>query len=202
VCPPRGVTFPAADTLQGPIEVAADAGARLDALGVAWVIGGSIASSVHGEARSTQNVDIVVALFDRHVTPFAKAIRRDYYVDEDAMRLAIAEGGSFNAVHFASSIKVDFFVAGDDPFEAERLRSRQRIAVPNTLLYVDTAEHTLLRKLEWYRRGGEVSDRQWRDVLAIARVQGDSLDQEHLRLWAGRLGVTDLLERVMREVGG
>jgi len=184
--------------LQDPIEIATDTGARLDALGVAWVTGGSIASSVHGEPRSTQDVDMVVALLDRHVTAFGEAIGRDYYVDTDAMRLAVTSGESFNAVHFASAIKVDFFVAGDDPFEAERLRSRQRIEMPNGVLYVDTAEHTLLRKLEWYRRGGEVSERQWRDVQAIARIQGNSLDREHLRLWAGRLGVMDLLERVMR----
>ena len=184
--------------MQDPIEIATDTGARLDALGVAWVTGGSIASSVHGEPRSTQDVDMVVALLDRHVTAFGEAIGRDYYVDTDAMRLAVTSGESFNAVHFASAIKVDFFVAGDDPFEAERLRSRQRIEMPNGVLYVDTAEHTLLRKLEWYRRGGEVSERQWRDVQAIARIQGNSLDREHLRLWAGRLGVMDLLERVMR----
>jgi hypothetical protein len=184
--------------LQDPIEVAADAGARLDALGVAWLIGGSIASSVHGEARSTQDVDMVVGLLERHVTRFAKIMGRDYYVDEDALRLAVTTGGWFNAVHFATSIKVDFFVAGDDPFEAERLRSRLRIDMPNAVLYVDTAEHTLLRKLEWYRRGGEVSERQWRDVQAIARIQGESLDQEHLRLWAGRMEVMDLLERVIR----
>jgi hypothetical protein len=180
-----------------PIEVAADSGRRLDAIGVDWVIGGSIASSVHGEPRSTQDVDMVVALRDRHVTPFAKAMGRDYYVDADAMRLAVVSGAWFNTVHFASAIKVYFFGAGDDPFEAERLQRRERIDMPNGSLYVDTAEHTLLRKLEWYRRGGEVSEHQWRDVQGIARIQSDSLDREHLRLWAGRLGVMDLLERVM-----
>lgn len=142
---------------------------------------------------------MVVALLVRHVTPFAKAIGGDYYVDVDAMRLAVTSGESFNAVHFASAIKVDFFVAGDDPFEAERLQRRQRIETGNGALYVDTAEHTLLRKLEWYRRGGEVSERQWRDVQAIARIQGDRLDLDHLRLWGLRLGVMDLLERVMRD---
>ena len=135
----------------------------------------------------------------RHVTPFAKAIGRDYYVDLGAMRRAVTSGESFNAVRYASAIKVDFFVAGNDPFEAERLRSRQRIETPDGVLYVDSAEHTLLRKLEWYRRGGEVSERQWRDVQAIARIQGDRLDLEHLRLWAPRLGVMDLLERVMQD---
>jgi len=185
--------------VQDPIEIATDTGARLDALGVAWVIGGSIASSVHGEPRSTQDVDMVVALLVRHVTPFARAMGPDYYVDADALRLAVTTGGSFNAVHFASAIKVDFFVASDDPFEAERLERRQRIEMPNGALYVDTAEHTLLRKLEWYRRGGEVSERQWRDVQAIARIQGDLLDLEHLRLWASRLGVLDLLQRVVHD---
>ena len=46
---------------------------------------------------------MVVALLARHVTPFAKAIGRDYYVDADAMRLAVTSGESFNAVHFASA---------------------------------------------------------------------------------------------------
>lgn len=142
---------------------------------------------------------MVVALLVRHVTPFAKAMGRDYYVDVDAMRLAVTSGESFNAVHFASAIKVDFFVAGHDPFEAERLASRQRIDMPGGVLYVDTAENTLLRKLEWYRRGGEVSERQWRDVQAIARIQSDRLDLDHLRRWATLLNVTDLLERVTRE---
>jgi hypothetical protein len=187
--------------LDDPIAIATDIGARLDALGVAWVIGGSIASSVHGEPRSTQDVDMVVALLDRHVTAFTKAMDRDYYVDADAMRHAVTSGESFNAVHFDSAIKVDFFVAGDDPFEAERLRSRQRIDMPNGVLYVDTPEHTLLRKLEWFRRGGEISERQWRDVQAIARIQGDRLDLAHLRLWASRLGVMDLLERSCPGIG-
>jgi hypothetical protein len=182
-----------------PIEIAADTGRRLDAIGVGWVIGGSIASSVHGEPRSTQDVDMVVGLLVQHVTPFLKAMRRDYYVDAEAMRLAVAAGESFNAVHFTSAIKVGFFVAGDDPFEAQRLQRREPIEMPNGVLYVDTAEHTMLRKLEWYRRGGEVSERQWRDVQAIARIQGDRLDREYSRVWAARLGVRDLFDRVMRE---
>jgi len=64
-------------------------------------------------------------------------------------------------------------------------------------LYVDTAEHTLLRKLEWYRRGGELSERQWRDVQAIVRIQGDRLDRARLRHWAAQLGVADLRGRVI-----
>jgi hypothetical protein len=182
-----------------PLVIALDIGARLDQLRVAWLIGGSLASSVHGEPRATQDVDMVVALRPRHVKPLWEALRRDYYADLDELRAAVRTPGSFNVIQFASTIKVDFFVAGDDPFEVERLASRQRIEVPGGVIYVDTAEHTLLRKLEWYRRGGESSERQWRDVQAIARIQGDRLDRDRLYLWADRLGVMDLLQRILVE---
>lgn len=187
------------DDVLDPVGVALDVGTHLNASGIGWVIGGSIASSLHGEPRATQDVDIVVSLGARQVKPLAQALGRDYYVDAEAMRDAVKASSSFNAVHFGSATKVDFFVAGDDPFEAERLAQRQRVELPDGTLFVDTAEHTMLRKLEWYRRGGEASERQWRDVQAIARLQGDRLDHERLRLWASRLGVTDLLQRVFAE---
>jgi hypothetical protein len=182
-----------------PVTIALDVGARLNDLDVAWVIGGSLAGSVHGEPRATLDVDIVAALRARHVKPFVTALARDYYVDVAAVRAAVETSGSFNAVHFASAIKADFFVAGDDAFEAERLKNRLRVELPAGALYVDTAEHTILRKLEWYRRGGEESGQQWRDVLAIVRIQGDRLDRDRLHRWAPHLGVEDLLQRVMAE---
>lgn len=187
------------DESYDPVGIALQVGAHLDRLGVDWLTAGSIASSVHGEPRATQDVDLVVDLRGRHVKALWEALRRDYYLDVDEMRVAVGAAASFNAIHFASAIKVDFFVAGDDPFEAERLANHQRVETPAGVLRVDTAEHTLLRKLEWYRRGGETSERQWRDVQAIARIQGDRLDRERLRLWAGRLGVTDLLQRILTE---
>jgi hypothetical protein len=190
---------PSPDESSDPVAVALHVGVALDYLGVRWLIGGSLASSVHGEPRATQDVDMVVDLEVRHVEPLYNALRRDHYVDADEMRSAVETASSFNAVHFASAIKVDFFVAGDDPFEAERLARRQRVETPSGVLHVDTAEYTLLRKLEWFRRGGEQSERQWRDVQAIARIQADRLDRDRLRLWAERLGVIDLLERVLSQ---
>ena len=183
--------------LDNAVDVAIDFGARLDAAGVRWVIGGSIASSVHGEPRSTHDADMVVQLESRKVRTLAALLAREYYADEDTIREAVKIASTFNAVHVASAIKVDCFVAGDDPFEAERLATRQRVEFSGGVLYVDTAEHTILRKLEWYRRGDETSDHQLRDVQAIVRIQGDRLDRERLQRWAPHLRVTDLLERVL-----
>ena len=189
------------DELLDPVAVALHVGTRLDALDVRWVVGGSVASSVHGEPRATQDVDMVVDLRRRHERHFVAALAHDYYIEAEAVRTAVTESSSFNAVHFASAIKVDFFVAGDDAFEAERLTHRQRVETTGGAVFVDPAENTLLRELEWYRRGGEVSERQWRDVQAIARIQDERLDRDHLRRWALRLGVLDLLERILPVAG-
>lgn len=67
-----------------------------------------------------------------------------------------------------------------------------------TRIGVNTVENAILRKLEWYRRGGESSERQWRDVVGIVNAQDRQLDRAYLREWAGKLGVSDLIERALR----
>jgi hypothetical protein len=72
---------------------------------------------------------------------------------------------------------------------------------PERHAYVASAEDTVLCKLEWYRLGGEVSDRQWRDVVGVPNVQGSRLDQDYMCCMAASLGVADLLSRAFEEAG-
>ena len=107
-------------------------------------------------------------------------------------------------VHLATSIKVDLFIMGGSPVDAEQMDRRQRIKVvsdPDRYLYVYTPEDILLQKLRWYRLGNEVSDRQWRDILGILLVQGNRLDKTYLSRGAEKLGVADLLGRAMTQAG-
>jgi len=83
-----------------------------------------------------------------------------------------------------------------DRIELERSGPQRIIADEERVVFVKSAEDTLLRKLQWYRLGGETSERQWIDVLGILKEQGDRLDREYMSRWAGDLGVSDLLERV------
>ncbi|HEV8215783.1 MAG TPA: hypothetical protein VGP95_08115 [Gemmatimonadaceae bacterium] len=111
--------------------------------------------------------------------------------------------GSFNIIHTPTAVKVDVFVAGSDSFDQERLRRRRQVTIANdesnASLFVDTPEDTILRKLEWFQRGGRSSERQWRDVVGILRIQRDALDLSYMRQWARRLDVGDLLEAARSE---
>lgn len=187
-----------------PIQVALLVADALDACGVRYLVGGSLASSISGEPRSTLDVDLGVALTETDVGPFLAALGDAFYTDPDAIRRAIRERSSVNLVHYASATKVDLFVVGGSPLDEQQMSRRQRVRVatdPDRYLYVYTPEDILLQKLCWYRAGREVSDVQWRDVLAIVLVQAGRLDLAYLRQSAGVLGVADLLDRALREGG-
>ena len=194
----------APEGLPDPLRVALIFAGILDGLGVPYVTAGSFASAFHGEPRSTDDVDLVADLRAAHGAPLVSALHGAWYLSEETVRDAISRGGSFNAIHLPSSVKVDVFVVGSDPFDSHRVTRGQNVHVgpePGAVLRIDTAEFTVLRKLEWFRRGGETSDRQWRDVLGIVRAQGTRLDRAELARWAEQLGVADLLTRALGEGG-
>ena len=171
----------------------------LDALDVPYAIGGSLASAWHGISRTTVDSDIIAALQLIHVQPFVQALKDEFYVDEGAMRDAVNRRSSFNLIHLRTMYKVDVFVSKSRPFDRAQLANRRLRLVaedPDRKAFVMGAEDTVLAKLEWYRLGGETSERQWQDVLGIVRVQGDRLDWAYMRQQARGLGVDDLLERL------
>jgi hypothetical protein len=173
-------------------------------LGVRHFVGGSIASSAHGVARASVDGDVVAELAAAHVEPFVAALRESYYVPEERIRDAVARKASFNLIHLDTMLKVDVFVSKDRPFDRrafERSRSAAIEGASGATLPVSSAEDIVLAKLEWYRRGGEVSERQWTDVLGVLQAGTGDLDLPYLRRGSAELGVDDLLTRALDEVG-
>jgi len=175
----------------------------LEQLGVNYHIGGSVASSIHGIIRATIDADLVADLELKHVRPLVKLLEADYYIDEDAVRDAVKRRSSFNAIYLDAMLKVDVFVPKLRLFDQEELRRTQLQPLIEGArpFYVASPEGTILNKLEWFRMGGEVSDRQWNDILGVLKVQGSNLDMIYLRRWAAALQVTDLLERALVDAG-
>ena len=176
--------------------------AILDGLGIDYALSGSLASSIHGINRNTVDADMTVEPFPGRESAFVASFGPDYYVSLDAVRQAVSAASSFNVIDKSAGVKVDLFVNKNRPFDRSVMTRRQVITpreAGDRPIRVVTPEDIILLKLEWYRLGHEVSDRQWSDVLGVLRVQAGRLDEEYLASWAGLLGVADLLERARNE---
>jgi len=191
-----------------PPDILAALGPVIDAfeqLGIAYHIGGSVASSAHGLPRTTVDIDLVADLRAEHIAPLVARLQDAYYVDEQMIRQALARRGSFNLIHLATMLKVDIFIPKGRAFDREAARRARPHPLEETAqartFYLASAEDVILAKLEWYRAGGETSERQWRDVLGVLKVQAQTLEVDYLKHWAEQLGLADLLARALAKAG-
>lgn len=185
------------DALRATLAVAG----VLERLGLPYLIGGSLASSLHGVPRSTRDADLALVLPADRVRELLATLGESFYADEEAARSAVARRASFNVIHLPTMFKVDLFVLADDELARDELARRQRHALgdPPVEVFVASAEDTVLQKLLWYRLGNAVSDRQWSDVVGVLQVQGPRLDRRYLERWASELGLADLLREALAE---
>ena len=188
--------------LNEPIEVTLKVTGVLENLGVPYLIGGSLASTLHGMVRTTQDSDIIAEMRSEHVKPFVDTLQSEFFIDEEMISQSIQRHSSFNIIHRDSMFKVDVFIPRPRPFQQSQLAraQRQNFALETEMsANFASPEDTILSKLEWYRMGGEVSDRQWRDVLGVLKTRVGELDLKYLRKWAKELQISDLLERALKQ---
>jgi len=174
----------------------------LEELNVRYLIGGSLASTLYGIVRTTQDSDIVADLKPEHSESFISELNDEFYIDEVMIAEAIVRHSSFNIIHKESFFKIDVFVPKMRPYLEQQLNRAQRQILsiePPAEAFVASPEDTILAKIEWFRMGGEVSERQWRDILGIIEVQGKNLDIEYMHRWAKDLTISELLDRALKE---
>lgn len=189
--------------LSDPLIVVAAIARVFDEIGIRYMVTGSLASSVYGIPRATQDVDLVAEMAPAEAEAVAIALGAEFYMDAVMMREAVRDHGSFNMLHLATLFKADVFIMQDDVWSREAMaRARvEEIEVPGgrVELRIASAEDTLLHKLVWYKLGHEASDRQWGDILGILKIQAAALDREYIEKWAPALDVQELFLRARQQ---
>ena len=174
-------------------------------LSISYYISGSIASSIYGIARATMDVDIVADIDIHHIPMLKQHLENDYYIDEDMIKEAILNKSSFNLIHLETVIKIDVFIYRDDPYQRNAIQRKSEDTLEEnnngTKFYFSSSEDIIINKLIWYKTGGEVSDRQWLDVIGVIKVQGESLDKSYLKNWSRKMQILGLLNKAFDESG-
>jgi hypothetical protein len=174
---------------------------RFEKVGISYRIVGSVASSIQGVTRATLDVDMVANINPSQITTLVEGLGKVYYLDTDMVQEAVQRRSSFNLIHLETMIKIDVFILGQRTydsvsFERERLES---LGEEGLTLSFKTPEDIILGKLEWFLQTEKTSERQWRDILGLIKVQGSLLDMKYMRQWAKELTIESLLEQAFVE---
>jgi hypothetical protein len=188
--------------LTEPILVTLLVADALDALNIPYFIGGSLATAVHGVARATMDVDLVADIQAEQIPQLLQVLGEAFYADNQMIENAIRQGMSYNLIHKETMFKVDVFPVKNRAFDRSQFERRTAYALadePERMAYVASPEDIILAKLERYRLGGEISDRQWQDILNVLKIQGERIDRTYLEHWAEQLMVSNLLQRALEQ---
>ncbi|MEM9486514.1 MAG: hypothetical protein AAGA83_22795, partial [Cyanobacteria bacterium P01_F01_bin.116] len=164
-------------------------------LKIVYCVIGGVASTTYGEPRLTINVDLMISVSGTDLYPLVAALEADgFYVAgvEDAV------SGRMNTLQIIDQQTIeraDLVIAGNEAWDAVKFNRRQLI----NNFYLASPEDVILNKLRWGKRSQ--SEKQWRDVLGVLKVQGQNLDFNYLKTWANSLELTSDLSRAMGEAG-
>jgi hypothetical protein len=183
------------------VDVALRVAAAIEGAGGSYFVGGSLASSFQGEPRATNDIDIVLTMPLGKLSSFVQALGGDFEVDVDMLRDALLHGRSANIFYLPAVLKIDLFGIGPSAYDEAEFSRRRAVKVRGSgeLLVLKSPEDTVLRKLLWYRAGGSISERQWRDVVEVLRISGGDMDAGYLDRWADQLDLSELLQKARTE---
>lgn len=188
--------------LEDPIWLIRQLAVIFEALEIPYYVSGSVASSLQGEVRFTEDLDLAIEIRREQVSLLIDALQRDFYISDVAVEEAI-QGftSSLTVIHLQTTEKADIFIGRGDDFSIAKMARRQWYDVEEGGFYVCSPEDSILQKLLWMNIGAGQSQKQWRDILGVLKLQGESLDFAYLRLWGERLEVMEQLRQGMIESG-
>lgn len=160
----------------------------LTSAGIPFMLTGSFAAAIHGAARATMDIDLVIDPDPRALEVFVtRMLHAGRYASPEAAREALDARTMFNVVDPESGWKIDLIVRKERPFSRSEFGRRTELMLGSVRLPVATVEDLVLAKLEWARMGG--STRQIEDVRALVHLAGAEFDLDYVRQWMEALGV-------------
>jgi hypothetical protein len=171
----------------------------LDENHIAYMVTGSLVSSLQGEPRATHDIDIVVQIPPASIPALIRSFPPPgYYLSESSIKDALIHKTMFNLLDTREGDKVDFWILTNEPFDLSRFNRRYAIEVFGIRMNVSRPEDTILAKLRWAKLAGG-SEKQFTDALRVFEVQAGEIDLSYIEAWVMKLGVEELWKKLKDE---
>ena len=182
------------------LDILRHAADTLDRLKIPYMIVGSYGCFAYGEARFTQDIDIVIEMFPGQVNDLYDAFPSpEFYISKDSVREAIRNRFQFNVLHPSSGSKIDFILARQDEWGQTRMARRRMTRIhPDRDISTASPEDIILGKLWYFSEGG--SNKHLRDIASILKVSGEAIDRKEITKWAAKLGYSEIWEKCLAKV--
>lgn len=171
----------------------------LEGASIPYMLTGSLASSIYGTPRSTNDIDIVIAPTEDQLRKLKELLpETEYYFDLDDALDAARRRSQFNVIDFASVWKVDLIIQKRRLYDRTAFDHKVSIDHEGIRLFVTTAEDSIISKLDWAKLGDSAI--QLRDVAGILRARTELLDRAYIELWVRELQLEEQWEAARRLV--
>lgn len=188
--------------IQDSIELARQLHPILESLSIPYYVTGGVASIAYGEPRTTRDLDLVIQIEPMDITRLSNVLEQEgFYCPPSSIEdIQIGRGRTLSITHTETILNADIVVSQNTNFDQSKMERRQLVEVDeNTSIWLASPEDIVLAKLLWGRQSQ--SEKQWRDVLGVLKVQEENLDYGYLNLWSEDLGLSELLDQALQEAG-
>lgn len=184
----------------GPFELLQNIVEILERLQIPYLITGSVAAMAYGEARLTNDIDVIADIKEEHIPVLFNAFpTQEFYISEEMIRNAIRRKGQFNIIHPESGLKVDVIVKKNTIFDECRFKRIHRIYPVETYqANFSSPEDVIIKKMEFYKEGG--SEKHLRDITGILKISSDIIDKDYISQWADRLNLREIWDALLRRI--
>ncbi|MBD2292205.1 hypothetical protein H6G06_01595 [Anabaena sphaerica FACHB-251] len=188
--------------IQDSISLAGELHQIFESINISYYVSGGVASSIHGEPRSTRDLDLVIEINQNQIDLLVKALETSgYYCPAGAVEdLQSGYGNMLNITHTETIANADIYITDNSPFAISQMNRRLLVDLDGIpTFWIASVEDIILQKLRWGK--GSKSEKQWRDVLGIIKLQSENLDYAYLVEWAELLDLVDDFSEVLTQAG-
>jgi len=188
--------------IQDSLSLAGELNELFESINIPYYVSGSVASSIHGEPRSTRDLDLVIAVQLNQIDLLVITLEAaGYYCLSGAVEnMKLGQERMLNITHTETIANADIYINDNSPFALSQMNRRLLIELEGIpKFWVATPEDTILQKLYWGK--DSQSEKQWRDVLGILKLQTSSLEYSYLKEWAKQLNLLDILDSAFNQAG-